>query len=123
MKKERVRYLTIRFITPKELTEKDAWFLIAGEVKRLFGVTGASQAGLYLSYFEPEMQSGIFRVSHLKVGLIQISICFLNKFQSDKIWIYSENLTGSLKKAKINLNSKRFQERFQTLKNLMLANK
>jgi len=46
-----------------------------------------------------------------------------DKFQAEDLWVYSENLTGSLKKAKINLNSKRFQERFQTLKNLILTNK
>ena len=123
MKKEKVRYLTIRFICPVELTEKDAWFIIAGEVKRLFGVAGASQAGLYLSYFEPEIQTGIFRVSHLKVVLIRTSLCFLNKFQSKNLFIYSENLTGSLKKAKENIKDKRVQERFQNLKNLILTNK
>ena len=123
MKKEKVRYLTIRFISPVELTEKDAWFLIAGEVKRLFGVAGASQVGLYLSYFEPATQTGIFRVSHLKVELIQSSLCFLNKFQNKKLFTYSENLTGSLKKAKGNIKDKRLQERFQNLKNLILTNK
>ncbi|MHA2062739.1 MAG: Rpp14/Pop5 family protein [Candidatus Sifarchaeia archaeon] len=123
MKKERVRYLTIRFICSKELTEKSAWFLIAGEVKRVFGVAGASGAGLYLSYFEPEAQAGIFRVSHLKVGYIQTSLCFINSFHSEKLFVYSETLTGSLKKAKSYLKNTRLQERFQTLKNIMLTTK
>ncbi|MHA2176401.1 MAG: Rpp14/Pop5 family protein [Candidatus Hodarchaeales archaeon] len=123
MKKERVRYLTIRFICSRELTEKDAWFIIAGEVKRLFGVTGASEAGLYLSHFEPETQTGIFRVSHFKTGYIQSSLCFLNSYHSEKLFIYSENLTGSLKKAKSCLKDTRLQERFQTLKRIMSTTK
>ncbi len=123
MKKERVRYLTIRFICTKELTEKDAWFLIAGEVKRLFGVVGASEAGLYLSHFNPDIQTGIFRVSHLKVTYIQTALCFLNTFHSEELFLYSENLTGSLKKAKSHLTNDRLQERFQRLKKILFTTK
>ena len=116
MKTERVRYLTVRFICQENISEKDAWFILANEVKRLFGVSGAAKAGLYLSYFDPETQGGIFRMSHQAIHLIRASICFLNSYHSQSVFVYSENLTGSLKKAKEHLCEENNQKRFKNLK-------
>ena len=119
MKKERVRYLNIRFIGPLKILEKDAWFLVAAEVKRLFGVIGASDVGLYLSYFDPETQGGIFRTSHSSVNLVRSAICYIQSYRSQNIFVYSDNLTGSLKKAKEMLDSKKDRNRYEKLKEIL----
>ncbi|MCK5344525.1 MAG: hypothetical protein KAR20_14025 [Candidatus Heimdallarchaeota archaeon] len=116
MKKERVRYLTVRFISLKDISEKDAWFILATEIKRLFGVTGAAKVGLYLSYFDPQNQGGIFRMSHQSVHLIRASICFIHSHHSQPLYVYSEYLTGSLKKAKEYLCNKNYHDRYYVLK-------
>ena len=116
MKKERVRYLTVRFISQESISEKDAWFLLASEVKRLFGVTGAAKVGLYLSYFDPQKQGGVFRMSHESVHLIRASICFIQSHHSHPIYVYLECLTGSLKKAKEYLCKENYYDRHNALK-------
>ena len=116
MKKERVRYLNIRFIGAQKISEKDAWFMVATQVKRLFGVIGAAEAGLYLSYFESEKQEGIFRTSHNSVHLIRGAICYIQSHHSQTMFVYSDNLTGSLKKAKERLKSKENRNRHEKLK-------
>ena len=120
MKKERVRYLTIRFISTQEITEKDAWFIIANEIKRLFGILGAARIGLYLSYFDSESQVGIFRVSHSKVHQIRAALCFIQSYHSQELHTYSEMLTGSLKKAKKEFNNEGNILKAQKLKKYML---
>ncbi|MHA2096173.1 MAG: Rpp14/Pop5 family protein [Candidatus Hodarchaeales archaeon] len=122
MKKERVRYLTVRFIGQESISEKDAWFLLASEVKRLFGVTGAAKVGLYLSYFDPQIQGGVFRMSHQSVHLIRASICFIHSHHSHPIYIYSECLTGSLKKAKEYLSQENYCDRYNAIKKTLGGN-
>jgi RNase P/RNase MRP subunit POP5 len=116
MKKERVRYINIRFIGSQIISEKDAWFLVATEVKRLFGVIGAAGVGLYLSYFDSETQGGIFRTSHDSVHIVRGAICHIQTYRSQKMFVYSDNLTGSLKKAKEKLKSKENWIRYEELK-------
>jgi len=116
MKKERVRYLNIRFIGSQKISEKDAWFVVATQVKRLFGVIGAADAGLYLSYFDSEKQGGIFRTSHNSVHLIRGAICYIQTHHSQTMFVYSDNLTGSLKKAKEKLESKENRKRYEKIK-------
>ena len=116
MKKERVRYINIRFIGTQTISEKDAWFLVATEVKRLFGVIGAAEAGLYLSYFDPEKQGGIFRTSHNSVHLVRSAICYIQTHRSQDMFVYSDNLTGSLKKAKERLESREDRKRFEKMR-------
>jgi RNase P/RNase MRP subunit POP5 len=120
MKKERVRYLTVRFISQEAISEKDAWFLLATEVKRLFGITGAAKVGLYLSHFDPQKQVGIFRMSHHSVNLVRASICFINTHHSQPVLIYSECLTGSLKKAKKYLCNVNYHDRYYALKRTLV---
>jgi RNase P/RNase MRP subunit POP5 len=116
LKKERVRYLNIRFIGSQKISEKDAWFIVATEVKRLFGVIGAAEAGLYLSYFESENQGGIFRTSHSSVHRIRGAICFIQAHHSKNMFVYSDNLTGSLKKAKEMLESQENRTRYEKIR-------
>ncbi len=123
MKKERVRYLTVRFISPREISEKEAWFILAGEVKRIFGVTGAAKVGLYLSYFDPENQGGIFRMSHHSVQLVRASLCFIHTHHSHPLLIYSECLTGSIKKAKEYLAKGTYVDRYNTVKKTLFNDK
>jgi len=119
MKKERVRYLNVRFIGTQKISEKDAWFIVATEVKRLFGVIGAADAGLYLSYFDAEEQEGIFRTSHSSVHLIRGAICYIQTHHSQSMFVYSDNLTGSLKKAKEKLETKENRMRHEKIKQLL----
>jgi RNase P/RNase MRP subunit POP5 len=116
MKKERVRYINIRFIGPLPISEKDAWFLVATEVKRLYGVIGAAEVGLYLSFFDSENQSGIFRTAHNSVHLVRGAICYIHTHRSQTMFVYSDNLTGSLKKAKERLESKENRKCFEKIK-------
>lgn len=119
---ERIRYINIRFISPIELQEKDAWFTISSEVKRLFGTHGAAEVGLFLSYFDQETQGGIFRTSHNFVYRVRAAICFIHSRYNTPILIYSENISGSLKKAKKLLNTKKFIDHYQALRELLCIN-
>ena len=119
MKKERVRYLNVRFIGSQKISEKDAWFIVATEVKRLFGVIGAADAGLYLSYFDSEKQEGIFRTSHNSVHMIRGAICYIQTHHSQCMFVYTDNLTGSLKKAKEKLKSKENRKRNEKIKQII----
>ncbi len=119
MKKERVRYLNVRFIGPQKISEKDAWFIVATEVKRLFGVIGAADAGLYLSYFDSEKQEGIFRTSHTSVHMIRGAICYIQTHHSQSMFVYTDNLTGSLKNAKEKLKSKENRKRNEKIKQII----
>lgn len=119
---ERIRYINIRFISPVQLQEKDAWFTISSEVKRLFGTHGASEVGLFLSYFDQITQGGIFRISHNFVYRVRAAICFIHLRYNTPILIYSENISGSLKKAKKLLNTEKFISRYQALRELLCDN-
>ena len=116
---ERIRYINIRFISPVQLQEKDAWFTISSEVRRLFGTHGAAEIGLFLSYFNQVTQGAIFRASHNYVYRVRAAICFIHSRFSDPIHIYSENISGSLKKAKKLLNTKKYIDRYQTIRKLL----
>ncbi|MFX1516730.1 MAG: Rpp14/Pop5 family protein [Promethearchaeota archaeon] len=118
---ERIRYINIRFISPTQLKEKDAWFTISSEVKWLFGIHGAAEVGLFLSYFNQDTQGGIFRASHTCVYRIRAAICFILSKFNDPILIYSENISGSLKKAKSLLNTKKYLDRYHTLRELLFT--
>lgn len=120
MKKERVRYITIRFIGSQEVSEKDAWFIVATEVKRLFGVTGATKVGLYLSYFDSESQGGIFRVSHKAIQQVRAALCFIHSHHSQPLFVYSEQLTGSLRKAKKELQIEENLSKYHKMKQNLL---
>ncbi|MFX1504597.1 MAG: Rpp14/Pop5 family protein [Promethearchaeota archaeon] len=116
---ERIRYINIRFISPIQLQEKDAWFTISSEVKHLFGTYGAAEVGLFLSYFDRESQGGIFRTSHNFVYRVRAAICFIHSRYNNPILIYSENISGSLKKAKKLLNKEKFIDHYQILRELL----
>jgi RNase P/RNase MRP subunit POP5 len=120
VKKERVRYLTIRFISSQKITEKDAWFIIANEIKRFFGILGATRIGLYLSFFDVESQGGIFRVSHSAVHQVRSALCFIHSHHSQELYTYSENLTGSLKKAKNEFKTDNSLKKAQKLRKYLL---
>ncbi len=116
---ERIRYLNIRFISTLQLQEKDAWFTISSEVKRLFGTHGAAEVGLFLSYFDHVNQGGIFRASHRYVYRVRAAICFIHSRYNVPILIFSENISGSLKKAKRLLNIEKHIDRYHTLRELL----
>ncbi|MFW9906352.1 MAG: Rpp14/Pop5 family protein [Candidatus Thorarchaeota archaeon] len=116
---ERIRYINIRFISPIQLQEKDAWFTISSEVKHLFGIHGAAEVGLFLSYFDQETQGGIFRTSHNFVYRVRAAICFIHWRYNTPILIYSENVSGSLKKAKKLLKTEKFIGRYHALRKLL----
>lgn len=116
---ERVRYVNIRFICPHQLQEKDAWYIVSSEVRRLFGTHGAAEIGLFLSYFDQETQGGIFRASHKYVHRVRTSICFIHSRHNTPLFLFSENVSGSLKKAKAFLLSSKHITRYQELRKLL----
>ena len=122
MVKERIRYINIRFISPIQIQEKEAWYIISSEIKHLFGTYGAAEVGLFLSYFDQETQGGIFRSSHNYVYRVRAAICFIHSRYNTPILIYSENISGSLKKAKRLLNTEKFISRYHTVRELLFSN-
>ena len=118
---ERIRYINIRFISPIQLQEKDAWFTISSEVKRLFGTHGAADVGLFLSYFDQVTQGGIFRASHRYVYRVRAAICFIHSRYDVPLLIFSENISGSLKKAKRLLNITKHIDRYHTLREILCS--
>ncbi|UCG03642.1 MAG: hypothetical protein JSW11_06570 [Candidatus Heimdallarchaeota archaeon] len=118
---ERIRYINIRFISPIKLQEKDAWFTISSEVKRLFGIQGAAEVGLFLSYFDQSNQGGIFRAAHNYVYRVRAAICFIHSRYNVPLLIFSENISGSLKKAKKLLNIKKHIDRYHSLRELLYS--
>lgn len=118
---ERVRYINIRFISPIQLQEKDAWFTISSEVKRLFGTHGAAEVGLFLSYFDQVTQGGIFRASHKYIYRVRAAICFIHTKYNVPLLIFSENISGTLKKAKRLLNITKHIDRYHTLRELLYS--
>ncbi|MFX0122639.1 MAG: Rpp14/Pop5 family protein [Candidatus Hodarchaeota archaeon] len=116
---ERIRYINIRFISPIQLQEKDAWFTISSEVKHLFGTHGAADVGLFLSYFDQVTQGGIFRTSHRYVYRVRAAICFIHSRYNVPLLIFSENISGSLKKAKRLLNTTKYVDRYYKLRELL----
>ena len=119
---ERVRYINIRLISPIQLQEKDAWVIVSSEVKRLFGTYGAAEIGLFLSYFDQAAQGGIFRASHDYVYRIRTSLCFIHSRHNIPLFLYSENVSGSLKKAKKLLLGSKHLTRYQALRNVFCKN-
>ena len=116
--KERVRYIGIRFISSTPISEKDAWFIVSNEIKRLYGTIGAAEVGLFLSYYDPETQGGVFRSSHLMVNRVRSALCFLHTRRNEPLYVFAENTTGSLKKAKLSLHESRNITRYQQLHSL-----
>ncbi len=117
--KERNRYLTLRFISPKKISEKEAWFTISSSVKKMYGSYGASTIGLFLSYFEEDNQVGIFRVSHNSTYLLAAALCFINTRNNQSIYIYSENTSGTIKKARTLLSKEKYNKRAKIIRNLL----
>ena len=115
---ERVRYTNIRVICQAELQEKELWFLISSEVKRLFGTLGAAEVGLFLSYFDQKNQCGIFRSSHRYVHRVKASLCFIHFHRNIPILLFSESVSGSIKKAKELQNGSKSIKRYQSLKKI-----
>ena len=120
---ERVRYINIRIISPTEFQEKDFWFLISTKVKQLFGNLGAAEVGLFLSFFDYKNQGGIFRSSHRYVQRVKASLCFIHYQRNVPLFLYSENVSGSIKKAKeLLLNSKHIN-RYHNIKKILYVNR
>jgi len=117
--RERVRYINIRIISPTQLHEKEFWYSISTEIKRLFGTLGAAEVGLFLSYFDQKYQGGIFRSSHKYVHRVKAALCFINSQKNIPLFVYSENVTGSLKKAKILLSNSKQIDRYGELKKIL----
>ncbi|MFW9779146.1 MAG: Rpp14/Pop5 family protein [Candidatus Heimdallarchaeota archaeon] len=102
---ERIRYINIRMIGLFSLTEKDAWHVISTEIRRLVGAAGAADIGLFLAFFDPKSQGGIFRVAHRYIHRVRGALCFIQKWNQNPIFTYSENVSGTLKTAKKELLS------------------
>ena len=116
---ERVRYINIRVISLVELQEKELWYLISAEVKQLFGSIGAAEIGLFLSYFDEKNQCGVFRSSHKYVHRVKAALCFIHYQRNSPLFLYSESVTGSIKKAKeLLINSKNIN-RYHNLKKIL----
>lgn len=120
---ERVRYINIRIISPTEFHEKEIWFIVANAVKHLFGNLGAAEVGLFLSFFDQKNQGGIFRSSHRYVHRVKASLCFIHYQKNIPLFIYSETVTGSIKKAKELLMNSKHIKRYHTLKNNLYINR
>jgi len=120
---ERVRYINIRVICQAELQEKELWFLISSEVKRLFGTLGAAEVGLFLSYFDQKNQCGIFRSSHRYVHRVKAILCFIHFHRNIPIFLFSESVSGSIKKAKELLKGLKSIKRYQSLKKILYTNR
>jgi RNase P/RNase MRP subunit POP5 len=116
MENERTRYANIRFISLDTVKEKDAWFSVSLEVKRLFGVIGASDAGLFLSYYDEENQGGIFRCAHLYIHKVHAALCFINKKHNRPLFLYVENVSGTLKKAQKQLSNSKNLLRYRQIR-------
>lgn len=116
---ERIRYINIRFISPIQLQEKDAWFTVSSEVKRLFGTHGAAEIGLFLSYFDQTAQGGIFRASHKYVYRVRSALCFIHSRHNNPLFLFSENVSGSLKRAKKLLSGSKHLTRYQELRKML----
>ncbi len=120
--KERVRYINIRIVSPTHLQEKEFWYTISTEVKRLFGTLGAAEVGLFLSHFDEKNQGGIFRSSHKFVYRVKATLCFINSKKNIPLFVYSETVTGSLKKAKELLSNSKHIDRYGNIKRIFLPN-
>ncbi|MHA1969254.1 MAG: Rpp14/Pop5 family protein [Candidatus Hodarchaeales archaeon] len=116
---ERVRYINIRVISSVELQEKELWFLISAEVKQLFGSIGAAEIGLFLSYFDQKNQCGIFRSSHKYVHRVKAALCFIHYHRNSPLFLYSESVTGSIKKAKELLINPKTIIKYHNLKKIL----
>ncbi|MHA1215411.1 MAG: Rpp14/Pop5 family protein [Candidatus Hodarchaeales archaeon] len=116
MLKERTRYILVHFISSSPIEEKDAWFIVSNQLKKILGVLGASEIGLFLSFFDPELQSGIFHASHYTVHKVRAALCFIQKWKNDPLYVYSDGVTGTLKKAKILLNNKQKSMVYENIK-------
>lgn len=120
---ERVRYINIRIISPTEFHEKEIWFIVANAVKHLFGNIGAAEVGLFLSFFDQKKQGGIFRSAHRYVHRVKASLCFIHYQKNIPLFLYSETVTGSIKKAKALLMNSKHIKRYHTLKNNLYVNR
>ena len=121
--KERVRYINIRIISPTQLQEKEFWYSVSTEVKRLFGTLGAAEVGLFLSHFDQKNQGGVFRSSHKYVHRVKTALCFINSQKNIPLFLYSENVTGSLKKAKELLSNSKHLDCYGNLKRILYTNR
>ena len=116
---ERTRYINIRFISPTLLDEKDAWFIVSSEVRRLFGTEGASNVGLFLSFFDQANQGGIYRSSHKYIHLVRSALCFIHSRKDVPLFLYTENVSGTLKKAKTLLAGANHQTAHQEMRKVL----
>ncbi|MHA2223616.1 MAG: Rpp14/Pop5 family protein [Candidatus Hodarchaeales archaeon] len=116
---ERTRYINIRFISPILLDEKDAWFIVSSEVRRLFGTEGASNVGLFLSFFDQANQGGIYRSSHKYMHLVRSALCFIHSRKDVPLFLFTENVSGTLKKAKTLLAGVNYLTIYQELRHML----
>jgi RNase P/RNase MRP subunit POP5 len=112
---ERVRYINIRLIGLRPLTEKDTWYVISNEIRRLVGIAGAADMGLFLAFYDSKHQGGIFRVAHRYTHRIKGALCFIKSWNNTPLFAYSENVSGTLKTAKEELSSTKHLNRADAL--------
>ncbi|MHA1971651.1 MAG: Rpp14/Pop5 family protein [Candidatus Hodarchaeales archaeon] len=122
MLRERTRYILVHFVCPLPIEEKDAWFIVSNQLKRILGVMGASEIGLFLSYYDPKIQSGIFHASHRAVHKVRAALCFIQKWKTEPLYVYSDDVTGTLKKAKNLLNNKQKSMVYENIKESLNLN-
>jgi RNase P/RNase MRP subunit POP5 len=110
-------------VSPIQFQEKDVWYIVSSEIRRLFGTFGAAKVGLFLSYYDEANQGGIFRSAHTYIHRVRAALCFIHSHQNSPLLIITENVTGSLKKAKELLKEKKNIKRWQILRELLNSNR
>lgn len=118
---ERVRYINVRMINLTPLEEKDAWYVLSTEIRRLVGIAGAADIGLFLAFFDPQHQGGIFRAAHRYTHRVRGALCFINAWNHTPLFVYSENMSGTLKTARQELLNTRHLHRAAVLKKIFQA--
>ena len=120
MIKERSRYIVIRFISSSPMNEREAWKAVSLEIRKIFGVYGAARVGLYLSYFDFELQTGIFRSSHNCISHVRTGLCYIHKYNNHYLYAFSDYVSGTLKKCKEYLKNPKSQTAYSSLRQLLL---
>ena len=88
----------------------------------MFGTYGASNIGLFLSYYDHNNQVGIFRVSHNSVHLLGAILCFINSREAQPLYVYLENTSGTIKKAKTLLRKDKYIQKAVSISNFLIKN-
>lgn len=121
MIKERTRYIVIRFISSSLMNERDAWKAVSSEIRKLYGVYGAARVGLYLSYYDFDLQTGIFRSSHNCIPHVRVGLCYIHNYNNRYLYAFSDYVSGTLKKCKEYLKNTKSQIIYSNLRQLLLT--